>query len=260
MPMAHDILVREGEVSFAKPLPRALLRDRRLSWGARALFAFLWDCPGGWRPRIAHLSKMGPEGKDAVRARLRELERVGAMRVEPIQGDGGLFEGKRWVLIAAERWAVESPLFLDNEGMGKTEDRETRSSVKPRIVEPNTKVHRGKGSARNKESAKKKNNNPPGQNDDVSVSFMDGSVCLCRSGWMLDLIGEVNHAFQSGVKKKRCTMAAYAAGILAKWALAGRPSSRRHANEALDKKESCAIPKQEALARLAAARSILVGA
>ena len=36
---------REGEINYAKPLARALLRDSRLSFGARGLFAYLWDLP-----------------------------------------------------------------------------------------------------------------------------------------------------------------------------------------------------------------------
>lgn len=43
-----DSLVREGKVSYAKPIHRALLRDARLSFGARGLFAFIWDLPRNW--------------------------------------------------------------------------------------------------------------------------------------------------------------------------------------------------------------------
>ena len=93
-----DYLVREGETEFSKPIARAVLRDGRLTFGARGLFTFLWDLPHGWRPNVEHLSKMGPEGKDAVRTKLRELQSVGAMRIEPIQDGKGRLSGKRWVL------------------------------------------------------------------------------------------------------------------------------------------------------------------
>lgn len=130
-------LVREGEIDFAKPLARALLRDGRLSWGARGLFAFLWDLPDGWRPRISHLVLMGPDGREAVRSRLAELEGVGALRIEALRGEKGLLAGKRWVLVSANRWAIATPLKI------RTENRETRSSVKPRIGVPDAKVHQG---------------------------------------------------------------------------------------------------------------------
>ena len=98
-------IIREGEIDFSKPLPRALLRDSRLSFGARGLFAFLWDLPRGWSPCLAHLVKMAPEGRDALRARLGELQRVGAIRIEANREDeagnqlpAGQIAGRRWVL------------------------------------------------------------------------------------------------------------------------------------------------------------------
>lgn len=140
---------REGEIDFTKPLPRALFRDARLSFGARGLFAFLWDLPKGWRIRLAHLAMMGPDGRDALRARLRELEEVGAIKIEANREDedgntipGGRVAGKRWVLVAANRWAVEAPLATLSEA-DLTEDRKTRSSVKPIIGKANAKVLQG---------------------------------------------------------------------------------------------------------------------
>lgn len=135
---------REGAVAFAVPLPRALFRDVRLTFSARGLFAFLWDLPEGWVLRLDHLVKMGPEGRDALRARLRELEQVGAVRIEAIRADGGRVAGKRWILIAADRWAIESPLARKPLQDGSsTEERVFRSSVKPIIGKPDAKVLQG---------------------------------------------------------------------------------------------------------------------
>lgn len=146
---------REGAISFTVPLPRALFRDVRLTFGARGLFAFLWDLPDGWRYNLAHLALMGPEGRDALRARLRELQEIGAVRIEAIREDGdgnpipgGRVSGKRWVLVAAERWAVEAPLAITRDPQTDkdcSEDGKTRFSVKPIIGKTDTKVlQRGK--------------------------------------------------------------------------------------------------------------------
>lgn len=137
-----DELVWEGEIDYAKPLHRALLRDARLSWGARGLFSFLWDLPRGWRPRLAHLVCMAPDGRDAVRSRIKELEGLTAIRFEPIRGEGGRLCGKRWVLVSPERWAVAAPLSCT----GFTEDRKTRSSVNPIVGKTDAKVHQAEGS------------------------------------------------------------------------------------------------------------------
>ncbi|HEY3325599.1 MAG TPA: hypothetical protein VGK14_00350 [Novimethylophilus sp.] len=136
-------LQREGEIDFTKPLPRALFRDARLSFGAKGLFAFLWDLPKGWQIRLSHLSMMGPDGRDALRARLRELEEVGGIRIEPIRDEeSGRVAGKRWVLISADRWAIESPLATAPVA-DLTEERVFRSSVKPIIGKADTKVLQG---------------------------------------------------------------------------------------------------------------------
>lgn len=137
-----DTLVRVGEVAFSKPIARAVLRDSRLSFGARGLFCFLWDLPPGWRPRASHLASMGPDGRDAIRSRLAELEKVGALRIDRIRNHDGTLAGKRWVLIAADRWATESPLSAN-----KSEERDSRSSAQPIIGNPVAKVHQAEGSA-----------------------------------------------------------------------------------------------------------------
>jgi len=140
---------REGEINYAKPLARALLRDSRLSFGARGLFSFLWDLPQGWRANSSHLISQSPQGKDAVRTLLKELEAVGAMRDEVIRGAGGKLAGKRWVLVSPDRWAVEAPLSTltkktPDPGAApeaiSTEGRVSRLSEKPTIGETATKV------------------------------------------------------------------------------------------------------------------------
>lgn len=146
---------REGEVDYSKPLARALLRDGRLSFGARGLFAFLWDLPCGWRTNSTHLAGMSPQGRDAVRTLLKELKAVGAMRDEAINGEGGRLAGRRWVLIAPDRWAIESPLSNSKTpvppeaapGVGSTERRVSRPSGNTKVGKPVHKVYQGEGSS-----------------------------------------------------------------------------------------------------------------
>ena len=151
-----DELVWEGDIDYAKPLHRALLRDARLSWGARGLFSFLWDLPRGWRPRLAHLVCMSPDGREAVRSRIKELENLKAIRFEPLRGEGGRLCGKRWVLVSPERWAVAAPLA----STGFTEDRKTRSSVNPIVGKTDAKVHQAEGSPSQVSTISKTTTNP----------------------------------------------------------------------------------------------------
>lgn len=128
---------REGEVEFSKPLARALFRDSRLSFSARGLFAFLWDLPADWLIRSTWLATRGPDGKDAIRARLAELRAVGAMRIEPIREADGKVAGTRWVLISPERWAKAAPLSHS------TESGISRLSAFPTVGESAAKVLQG---------------------------------------------------------------------------------------------------------------------
>jgi hypothetical protein len=106
-----DEVVHEGRANYAVPMHRAALRDARLSWGARGLFNFLWDLPCNWKTNAAHLAKMGPEGRTAVRARLAELQKIGVLRLEELRDPKTKkLSGKRWVIVSPDSWARETPL------------------------------------------------------------------------------------------------------------------------------------------------------
>lgn len=137
-------VIREGETPQVRPFARAAMRDARLSFGAKGLFGFLWGLPAGWRVRATHLATVGPQGKDAIRSLMRELEGVGAVRIEEVRGERGRLAGKRWVLRAAELWAVEAPLSGPAKSpeaaptKESTESRQTRESESPKIGEAET--------------------------------------------------------------------------------------------------------------------------
>ena len=95
---------------LSTPIHRAALRDDRLSWGARGLFAFLWDLPDGWQLCSRHLAQMGPEKKDAVLARLKELVQVRAIERVRRRSENGLLCGSTWLIYSPNIWAQEAPL------------------------------------------------------------------------------------------------------------------------------------------------------
>ena len=106
-----DEVVHEGRENYAVPMHRAALRDARLSWGARGLFNFLCDLPSNWKPNATHLAEMGPEGRAAVRARLAELQKIGAVRLEKLRDpENKKLLGTRWVIVSPGSWAREAPL------------------------------------------------------------------------------------------------------------------------------------------------------
>lgn len=70
-------------------VPSSTVRDRRLSFRARGVLAWLLDQPDGWDVRAAVIAGHGTEGRDAVEAALRELRAAGYYRLERRRLPGG---------------------------------------------------------------------------------------------------------------------------------------------------------------------------
>lgn len=68
------------------------IRDRRLSYKARGILAYLLSLPDNWRISSQYLSTVAPDGRDAVRTGLQELEATGYLVRTRIQDS----ETGRW--------------------------------------------------------------------------------------------------------------------------------------------------------------------
>lgn len=58
-------------------VPNSVLNDDKLSWKARGLLIYLLSKPPLWRTSAARLSNDGPDGRDAIRSGLLELQHAG---------------------------------------------------------------------------------------------------------------------------------------------------------------------------------------
>lgn len=72
-------------------IPNETLEDRRLSWRARGILAYLLSRPPGWETDSERLAAIAKEGRDAVRTALNELEATRYLFRVKIQGKGGLW-------------------------------------------------------------------------------------------------------------------------------------------------------------------------
>ncbi len=89
-------------------IANGLFRDGRLSYRAKGIFGHVSTHRSGWRVTIADLVRLGPDGRDAVRAALRELEEHGYLIRERLRHpDGTLGES---VYCITDRPAVLSNL------------------------------------------------------------------------------------------------------------------------------------------------------
>ncbi len=74
------------------------LRDERLSWKARGLVAYLASHRVGWETSLEQLARAGKDGKDAIRAGLRELEDAGYLKIDRQRNEDGTLAGTDYVL------------------------------------------------------------------------------------------------------------------------------------------------------------------
>ena len=80
-------------------ISNVLLHDRRLSWEATGMLAFLLSKPDDWQCRPQYLIKQRKAGRDKVRRILKELETCGYMRRYKIRDVRGRFT---WMSIVFE--------------------------------------------------------------------------------------------------------------------------------------------------------------
>lgn len=72
-------------------LDNALLNDERLSFKARGLLAWLLSKPNDWTVNSEFIATVGPDGRDAIRTGLKELEAAGYIRRTKTRAADGTF-------------------------------------------------------------------------------------------------------------------------------------------------------------------------
>ncbi|MGW1037398.1 hypothetical protein ACWD4Z_35055 [Streptomyces antibioticus] len=70
-------------------IANGLFRDSRLSFKAKGIFGYVSTHRDGWQVTLAHLVAVGPDGREAIRAGLRELERYGYLIRERLRRPNG---------------------------------------------------------------------------------------------------------------------------------------------------------------------------
>lgn len=112
-------------------LPNAALRASSLSWKARGLLGFLLSQPPGYRVTSERLAEESPDGRDAVRSGLRELEEHRYLVRSQRRDEQG-----RWV---SEAVVYEEPVALSGAGKpvpGVTSTNTAKAQVRPETENP----------------------------------------------------------------------------------------------------------------------------
>lgn len=82
-------IVRAPRNSHFTVLSNDLIEDSRLSFKARGLLAYLLSRPDGWQTDAGRLASQGPDGRSAILAGLKELEKAGYLKRTRSQGERG---------------------------------------------------------------------------------------------------------------------------------------------------------------------------
>lgn len=162
--MANPIhITKSGEDSPFSIVKRSLLREKRLSFGARAVFAMLWDFPPNWNYYYKQIVEMSPNGMHQLRTYIKELQIIGAIVITPKRLNtkeaiyfsqfknkkyrAGNLYGQQWVLVTPDEWAIEGKLTKESApNKAATESMVFRKAGKP---------YYGKSSAKNKQDKEK---------------------------------------------------------------------------------------------------------
>ena len=90
------------------------LKDKRLSWGAKGLLAYLISLPNDWKIIVEHLKTVSKDGRDSVNSKIKELMDAGYMSREDKQP---VINGR----LATYNYTVtEKPLRKNRYGKSRT--------------------------------------------------------------------------------------------------------------------------------------------
>lgn len=112
-------------------IPNASVQDRRLSFRARGLLSFLLSQPDDWRVDSDSLASHAPEGRDAIRTALNELQTTGYLVRERSRDEMG-------------RWTTETTLHeVPGPGNPASEDQASEDqALKAKQLKQTTKSGR----------------------------------------------------------------------------------------------------------------------
>jgi hypothetical protein len=110
-------------------VPNTVLRDQELSLAAVGLYCFMLSHSADFTISIEYLSNAFSNGKDAIRAKIKELETAGYLRRQKVQDPSGKFIGYNYIIsetaLAANSRHTEKPTTV------KTDDGKNRRTENP---------------------------------------------------------------------------------------------------------------------------------
>ena len=98
------VKIRRERANHVTVIDQALVRDDRLSWKARGIFAYLWSQAEAWEFNEIEVSRHATDGRASLRSGLKELEKYGYLERNRERDDKGRVNTSIWYL-------HEKPMF-----------------------------------------------------------------------------------------------------------------------------------------------------
>lgn len=123
--MAGTYFIRHAKERNYTVLDNTFLKDTRLSWKAKGLFAYILSLPEDWKIYISDLQERAADGETSVRSAVKELTEYGYIMQRREKDDKG-------------RWAAYSYIIIENPN-------DTQGEIplveNPNVDKPNVENH-----------------------------------------------------------------------------------------------------------------------
>jgi hypothetical protein len=158
--MMSTIRVPKRRNPFAQ-IDRRALEDEGLSWKAKGLLAYLLSRPDDWQVYVEQLKTVGPDGRDATRSGLSELEDAGYVdKKQRHNDDTGHFEGYEYLVYEHPSQRPDPADGGDDAAVnGFSEDGSTVDGFSENGFSENGLSEIGKPTTTNKDSTNKEDTN-----------------------------------------------------------------------------------------------------
>lgn len=108
-------------------LDNTIVKDSRLHWKTRGVFTYLWSLPSNWEFYVSEIAEHAPDGEEALRTALKELEQFGYLERKNKKNKAGKISGLEWIL---------SDVPIDRHG-GFPDDGKNRRPENPALQKKN---------------------------------------------------------------------------------------------------------------------------
>ena len=99
-------------------LSNKLLQDKRLSFKAKGLLAFMLSLPPDWDYSIEGLAYCAKDGKNSIRTALNELKECGYLVMERARDDKGRLDGTEYIMYFVKQNSAKLASEIPDVGAG----------------------------------------------------------------------------------------------------------------------------------------------